>query len=268
MLSCRLQPRAFPLLSSLVFLCALSSTPARALPSSGPESFGNWHLALSVAGGGGVDETEIAADDEQCEFADNRLCSDENFEHGLVQLDMRVFTPQQIDLLGKPRFFLRAGILRKFGNDVAVKVEPVSDSVFIRSARAEQNGIIWDVGLGVAFPFSWRDHPLQIETSVSYGQEPLVASGRYADDDAGRFKLKTDLDLDFIKTMIEVTAPVYERGGIQLDAVLGSYLQFIISNEKSKQQRSRVVDFRYEKEIGFGAFVGVRVVFGREPAAL
>lgn len=155
--------------------------------------------------------------------------------------------------------------MRKFGDDVAVKVEPVSDEVFIRSAKVEQADFIWDAGLGVAFPLRLREHPLQLEVSVNYGQEPVDASGRFADDDAGSFRLKDKLDLDFIGEMIEITGPVYALGALELDGVVGIYLQQTLSNEKSRQRRSDEVDIRYEKSLGFGAFLGVRVTLGREP---
>lgn len=264
MIADRSNARTRRLLVLNVFICALIGGPAQADFASGPRSLGNWYVAITVAGGGGVDETKIAADDEKCAFADDRLCSGENFEYGLVQFDLRVFTPQQTDIPGDPRFFVRGGLMRKFGKDVAVKVEPVSEDVFIASAKAEQADFIWDAGLGIAFPFTLRERSLQFEVSVSYGQEPIEASGRWADDDAGSFKLKDELELDFIREMLEITGPVYTRGALQFHGVVGAYLQQTLSNQKSQQRRSNEVDFRYEKSLGFGAFAGVRVAFGRE----
>ena len=227
-------------------------------------SQGKWLVAISVLGGGGQDETKIAADDDECAFRDDRLCSGEDFKYGLVQLDLRVFTPRQIDIPGDPRFFVRGGLAGKFGKDVAVKVEPVSEDVYIQSAKAEQDGLIWDAGFGVAFPFSYREQPLQFEVSVSYGQEKIKASGRYADDDAGKFRLRDELDLPYIKEVFELTGPVSTLGSVQLEGVVGAYLQHTLSNKKSRQRRSRVVDYRYEKSLGYGGFVGVRVSLGQE----
>lgn len=145
-----------------------------------------------------------------------------------------------------------------------MKVEPVSESVFIRSAKAEQKDFIWDAGLGIAFPMVVREHPLQIELSVNYGQEPIDATARFADDDAGRFKTEDELKLSFLREMIEVSAPFSVIRDISIDGVAGVYLQHTLTNQKSKQRRFRVTDFVYEKSLGFGAFVGIRVTLGRE----
>lgn len=64
-----------PIVGALLLL----SETAGADPFEGPESIGKWNLAITVAGGGGVDGTKIAADDNACAFATSDLCSGENF---------------------------------------------------------------------------------------------------------------------------------------------------------------------------------------------
>lgn len=255
---------------ALIFLCLSLATTVGAEDSGVVTTRGSWQFTTGLLIGGGVDDTKIkAASSFDCEFRDSPLCSDENFEYGFVQFDARLFTPIQADILGTPRFFVRGGIMGKFGKSVGVREEDPDADVTFQSAKVEQDGIVWDVGLGVAFPLTVGSRKVQIETSVSYGQESVTGKTEIVDtDEIGHEKRKSSLQFQFLKPMLEISSPWVQLKDVRIDLFVGAYAQITLSNQKSRQERRYEGMLEYEKDLGFGGFVGTRLTFGDDGAEL
>ena len=247
------------MIATALALTAAAPTHARAQADmQHPDS---WELALNFAGGGGEDGTRLDRATLKCsrDSIPDILCTGENFSYGMIQFDARIMTPRQMDIPAAPRFFVRAAIAKKFGADVGVDVVDLDEDTDVVFGEVEQDGVIWDVGLGISFPFTWGSREFRLEPSLSYGQEKGTATSKRSDSDDSN-SAKTDVKMHFIKQMIEVTTPVANLRGLRIDGFAGIAVQHYF---KTKIRRHGAFDnpgfFDYDKSIGFGGFVGIRL---------
>lgn len=222
---------------------------------------GDWEYVLNLAAGGGVDEAHV----NRAAFEDDR-----NFTYGMIHLDGRILTPRQLDLPAAPRFFLRASVAQKFGDDVGMDLRNFDDASDVRRSlgKVDNGGVIWDVGLGVSLPFTWKGRSFRLEPSLAYGQENVEARSRLDDTDTGRLRGGSDIRMHFVKQMMELTTPVARFENLRVDGFVGAFVQHFfkrsIDNERALQSAG---SFDYDKSVGVAAFLGVRFTVGRRIGA-
>ena len=125
----------------------------------------------------------------------------------------------------------------------------------------DQNGLTWDVGVGLSFPVTIGSREFRIEPSLSYGQDYAEASSRINDGD-GRQRGKTDVMLSYLRPIVELSTPFLRTQSLQLDGLVGiSALVQVDEDFEGNRAFDNAGQFEYDKSVGVSGFVGIRLSF-------